>query len=209
MTIDDVLGELVDHGFEDLDEDRALAVINETLSDAAARELWPTLLTTAVLSFDPGFNTSSDYPDDVATIHSVYRLGGREKTIPYRRIDDARDQAGLTTLGPSLFYTLLGNELRVYGAPDTQVGIDYFRVPEAVEASTLEDGIWLPRQYHRGIIVNGAVYKLYLMEDDVELAREFKQLYEEAIQNARTGLHMQNLESDYIHVVDSADWDYD
>lgn len=210
MNIDDVLGELVDHGFEDLDEDRALAVINETLSDVASRELWPTLLTTVALTFNAGSTTPTNWPDDVGTISQdgVYRLYGRGRTIPYRFLNEVREVEG-TTFQPGTFWTLVGDAFYVFGSPEGNVGVDYYRVPEPVEAATAEAAIWLPKQYHRGILVNGAVYKLYLMEDDVELSKEFERLYEKAIENARYGLQLKHLEEDHIRVVNPDDWDYE
>jgi len=88
------------------------------------------------------------------------------------------------------------------GATQT-VTMKYIHWPAELVAVDVEAAIILPSRYHRRVLVNGTVYKLYLMEDDPELAREFKNLYEEAIERMRSDLWKRQYDQpDYVHVLD-------
>lgn len=205
MNVSGVFEELIDHGFEDIDQARGLEVINAALSDVAARELWPQLLKTAALEFDSGDTEPNNWPTDVGTIQTVWVPGRGE--IPFRRVDDVHSTAALMADYPTAhIWTLDGTTLHVFGAPDQTVYVDYFSIPEPVDETATEADIWLPPAFHRDILINGCVFRLYLKDDDVELSREFERLYEKGIENARLRLHVKHLSDDYIHVVNPDDW---
>lgn len=192
MNVSDILSDLSDHGFEDTGIDRKLAVINETLWDVAGLESWTTLVKGVTLTFAGGSATPSNMPTDFRQLVSVGRADAAASRLLKFRLDDfvAKYSNALTAAGPPTMYYFEGATLKFYPVPlnTNTVRMDYVYVPVAVDETTLEASVWLPKQYHRQIIVNGALYRLYLMEDDPELAQQFLQLYDRGIERAKNTL---------------------
>jgi hypothetical protein len=214
MTVAEILSDLSDHGFEDTPTERKLAVVNETLWDVAALEPWSILVKGIDLTFSGSSGTPTNFPADFSAVHSMSRYADPGGKIKFVRLDDVREHSYVYgALAPARFYTFVGPVMVLYGTPGAGTGatMEYYYVPAKVDETTVEAGIWLPKQYHRQIIVNGALYKLYLMEDDPELAQAFQQLFDRAVDRARVGLHIQQYaDTDFIHAMaeDYEDWDY-
>lgn len=213
MNVEDIIDDLDDHGFEDTGTERKLAVINETVWDAGSREPWPQLVTSTTLTFDGTSGVPTNAPTDMRAVISLGYSDRRKKLSPMR-LDDFEERHGFEatsgTGDPSVYY-FEGSSLNIWPAPSagTTMRLKYLKTsPELLEASTVND-IWLPLRFHRGVIVNGAVYKLYLMEDDPELAREFERLYEKALGNMRVDLHMQQYDENEMIEWYLEDIDYD
>lgn len=214
MNVGDILEDLDEHGFEDTPTAMKLRVINETLADAAAREPWPQLEKTAVLAFDgsSASPTAASMPDDFLAVTSLSYTNKRGGPTNIR-LDDFQERLGYLGAegGEPLVYYFEGTTLKFWRVPtsSTTLLMKYISTPAELDENSQATDIWLPTGFHRGVIVNGAVYKLYLLEDDAELAREFERLYEKALSNMRNALWTQHFEGDYIHVVNEDDWHTD
>lgn len=211
MNVADILSDLNDHGFEDTPTERKLAVINETIGDIAGRELWPQLVKTLNLTFAGGSSAPSNWPTDFRAVKSLKRTD-KAGVFTEWRSDDFEEQYGsvATQAGDPMLYYFEGNVLNVWPVPanGTTLRMRYAYNPTDVVEQSLASAIWFPPMYHRGIIVNGAVYKLYLMEDDAELSREFERLYEKAYNNMRAALWIRSMDDDYIRFY-AEDVDYE
>lgn len=221
MNVSDMQSELSDHGFDDASDARQLAVLNDAYYDACAREPWPFLEKTVVLDFDddtlaPG--TSDEWPTDFrAALAMVVTAGsglsGLGQKVKYMRYDDflARYGTDATTGIPSVWY-LVGNTAHFYPVPptDTVITLFYICQPPALADATLEAAILIPPAFHRSVIVNGALFKLYAMEDDTDIAPTFEAYYERGLVNMREYVwRRQYGDNDIVHPVDTDDVNLD
>lgn len=183
-----MLSDIDDHGFEDTEEARKVAVLNDVYQDVLAREPWPFLE-----ALDPEANIQVDENGVVSAsddIRAVLWFRYTQRTIDPIRLDDFLNSYGnrLTQTGQPWCFYFVGNELRVWPIPSSTPSgavLSYIKRAEDLTASTDEEDILLPREYHRNILVNGALYKLYALEDDAELAAGFQRYFEEAVQRMR------------------------
>lgn len=188
MDVEAMISDIDDHGFEDTDEERKLAVLNDVYQDVLAREAWPFLealdLEANLQVDENGVVTGTD------DIRAVLFFRYTQRTIDPIRLDDFLNSYGnrLDQTGQPWCFYFIGNELRVWPIPSSTPSgavLAYIKRAEDLTASTGEDDILLPREYHRDILVNGALYKLYALEDDAELAAGFQRYFEEAVQRMR------------------------
>lgn len=188
MDVADVISELDDHGFTDSTSARKVAVINDTYWDVAGREPWPFLEKTVSLTFAGGSATASNLPTDFHSIVSADSGNIRLRAIDYEEYQERFGQTAYASLAgtPRFFYFVAGTPsfYPIPASTDT-VRILYIQTPPALTALSLEAAIFVPKQYHRGLLVNGALYKLYAMEDDTDLAAGFQGWFEQTLQRMR------------------------
>jgi hypothetical protein len=218
MDVADMISELNDHGFDSISSSRALSVINSTMWDVCGREPWPFLEKFVRLLFTTGTSYEPDTP--IADLRAVQSMklepavgqaaGGNE--VRYMRSDDYDVAIGNNTIiatgTPSVFTIDGQNALHFYPAPSASqvVRCRYISRPAALTAGTLSASIVLPFEYHRSVLVNGALFKLYAMEDDTDIAPTFESYYERAIADMREFMWKQQYQRpDYIHPVDLDD----
>ncbi len=212
MTVQQMLDELSDHGFDDASAARQLAVVNDALWDACAREPWPFLVKTVSLTFTGSALTSATAPTDfrAATAMVITAGAGLGNSVKYIRRDDWLVRYGSITAVagiPQMFY-FVGNEMRFYPQPssDCTIQMDYLMQPAAMAATDAEATVVIPVAFHRSVIVNGALFKLYAMEDDTDIAPTFETYYERGIVNMREYCwRRQYVTQDIIHPTDSDD----
>lgn len=183
MDVADILSELDDHGFEDSSEERKLSALNDAYQDVLSREAWPFL---EMLERSANLTLSDDVIEASEPIRAVLFFRCLSRTIVPIQTNLFLEQYGnrLDQAGTPWMYYFIGNDLHVWPVPATMPSdttLYYIRRAEDLEANTGEDDIVLPREYHRDILVNGALYKLYALEDDAELASGFQQYFETAI----------------------------
>jgi hypothetical protein len=214
MDVEEIVSDLNDHGFEDTPIERKLAVINETVWDAGSREPFPQLVDEIALSFDGISPTPTNAPEELRAVISL-GYADRKRSLRPMRLDDFEERYGHEELGgsgdPSVYY-FQGSTLKIWPVPAAGAGtmrLKFLKTTEELAEDSVASDIWIPRRFHRGIIVNGAVYKLYIMEDDPELAREFERLYEKAYQNMRVDLLMQQYDENDMIEWYADDIDYD
>ncbi len=183
MDVAEMLEEIDDHGFTDTDSDRKLSMLNDAMYDAASRDSWPFMEETVTLTFSGSSAVPSNLPADFERPVSLVRTDDRVKLTPVRYEVVDSWNADLTQAGQALYYYLLGDQLNVWpvpGASDT-IRMRYIKTPAALTAGTLSAAVDWPLRHHR-VIVLGALFKLYDMEDDPELAVRFQQQFEQRIQ---------------------------
>lgn len=189
MNVEDMIADIDDHGFEDSDEDTKLRVLNDVYQQVLGREAWP-FLEKMDLEADIAFDATTGAVEASERIRAVLSFRYRNRQILNSRLDDFLERYGNRTDqtgSPWVFY-FIGNELRVWPLPSsTPTGtiLVYIRGAEDLTATTDEDDILIPREYHRDILVNGALSKLYALEDDAELAQGFKSYFEEGVTRMR------------------------
>ena len=183
MDVAEMLEEIDDHGFTDTDSDRKLSMLNDAMYDAASRDSWPFMEETVTLTFSGSSAVPSNLPADFERPVSLVRTDDRVKLTPVRYEVVDSWNADLTQSGQALYYYLLGDQLNVWPVPGTSdtIRMRYIKTPAALTAGTLSAAVDWPLRHHR-VIVLGALFKLYDMEDDPELAVRFQQQFEQRIQ---------------------------
>jgi hypothetical protein len=205
----DILSTLDDHGFDSETTDRKVAMVNAAYYDICSREPWPFLEKTIALAFDGSAAVATNWPADfrsawIIQITSVQTAG----PLKFIRYDDWLQSYGASpqTGTPQLAY-FVANEVSFYPTPtaDMVVTMGYLANPAALTDTSLEADILVPAQFHQAI-VDGALYKLYAMEDDTDIAPTFETYFEREIQNMREQVWKRQYQTqDIVHPVDSDD----
>lgn len=210
MTVADMLSELSEHGFGDVDTQQQLNVINDTLWDIVGREKWPFREKTTTLDFDGVSAVPTNWPSDIRQVIWIADTVSGNAVLP-QRLETIRSQytGNLSTVSdPAGFYYFVGYTAYFYPVPSASTGrytLDYVARQPALTVDSSEAEILLPIEYHR-IIVIGALVKLYLMDDDTEEAPLFQQQFDGMLQNMREELlRRQYQQPDRIFVTDEYD----
>jgi len=211
-----MISELDDHGFADTSETRKVAVLQDTIWQVEGIKPWPFLRSSWTLTFDG----TSGVPSNWASLSPSFRASIRLKDLTTgRRImpvleEEFDDHVGLnyTQAGNAeLYYFGDANELSVWPIPasGTTMRLTGTRWSDAIDASTTESGILIPKFFHRGLIVNGALQRLFAMEDDTELAPVFQSYQSAAMDLATEALFRQQYDRrSRVRVIDPDSWDY-
>lgn len=212
MDVADMISEINDHGFTDTANARKVSMLNDALYDLSQRQQWPWLLTTATLSFDGTSNApTTGYPTDLNQVYDLSRTDGQQfyPLNPIRLDDLDKRGVDLALVSDPLEYYFIGEQLNVNPRPSagTTLRLRYYKVPAAVAEATLEASINLPVQHHR-LLVLGALYRLYDLEDDPELSVRFEQHFENRAASMTGELIQQTDRPEYIHPVDGLDNDW-
>lgn len=217
MLVADIISELDDHGFADTGSIRKVGVIQDTIWQIEGLKPWPFLQTTWTLNFD-GTNS---YPANWATLNPSFRASKRLKDLSngrrlaYVRDEEFDDYVGTNyaqTGPPQLYYFGDAGALNVWPIPPagSTLRLRGSRWSDPITAATTESGILIPKFFHRGLIVNGSLQRLYAMEDDTELAPIFQSYQSEALDMATETLFKSQYDrADHIRVTDPDSWDMD
>jgi hypothetical protein len=206
MDVQEMFDEFTAHGFEDVEDARKLAVLNETYQDFCARMPWPFLERVRELTFNGVSGVSSNMPTDFRA--ALKLMGPNYRWVPMRD-DDVLERR--TSTGMRYVYHFRAGALTVDPTPtsDQVATLLYIMYPEDLTDDSLEAEIVVPPRYHRSVLVNGSLYKLYALEDDTDLSATFERLYEKAIERGKNDLWRQQYDApDYIHQTDWEDYDY-
>jgi hypothetical protein len=213
MDVDGLIDELEDHGFDDATEERLLSKINTAYWDICAREPWPFLEKTVVLSFDDDTGaptTSDEWPTDFRAVQVMVTTAGSSPGTKLKRMryDDWLEAYGTdTTTGVPLVYYFIGDVCHFFPQPETttQITMMYIHTPAALTAAGNEGTIILPVPFHQ-VIVDGALFKMYAMEDDTDIAPTFETYFERGIQNMREFVWRKSYDgNDTVHATDADD----
>lgn len=190
MDVADMFSDIDDHGFDDTSDERKLAVLNDVYHDVCSREPWPFL---EILTTAPELTGNVVGPEtDGPGIRAVLFLRERTQELQPMRLDDFMRIYGgrIDQTGKPYLYYFVGDELRIYPTPSSApvLLLAYIRREEDLAVDSETEDILLPSEFHRNVLVNGALYKLYALEDDAELASGFQRYYEEGIQRMREAL---------------------
>lgn len=215
MDVQGIISELDDHGFADTSTTRKIAVIQDVIWQIEGVKPWPFLQNNWTLTWDG----SSGLPSNWATLSPAFRasvrlkdLGTGARIMPVRE-DEFEDSVGVNYSqggSPRLYY-FAGDQLNVWPVPaaGSTAKLVGTRWSDPISQASTESDILIPRYFHRGLIVNGALQRLYAMEDDTELAPVFQSYQQEAMDLATETLFTKQYDRrDRIRVIDPDSWDY-
>lgn len=221
MNVSDIIAELGNHGFTDSATTTMMFAINSAYWDVCGRQEWPFLMKSATLSFNGSTSTSTNLPSD---FHAVQAMqvngfatfdGWTDGTIRHERYDDMLNNylgASTQPVDVPRFFYFIGTQLNFYPIPPstTTVLMSYIATPADLQSSDVEATILIPKQFHRSTLLNGALYRLYAMEDDTDLAAGFQQFYEQGIQQMQHwASKLQFQRGDVVHQVEHDRYGYD
>lgn len=214
MTLDEMYTEMELYGFDDLDDDQKLLLLNESYFDIATREPWPFLEaveTIVVPSGQTQITNNTLVTNNVTDVNSVLSFTDTTNmvTMTPERADVIEKEYIVTTdPGTPSKYYFVGDELTVYPATtgSTTFRLYYTRTP--VAATTTSDTFYVPARHH-SIIVYGALVKAFLVNDDPQSA-VFQNMFEARYQQMRADVWMNQYDRpERIGVItDSYDWSY-
>lgn len=175
-----LISDLDDHGFEDTDADRKVAVINDTIADICSREPWPFLESVASVTCN---SQAPALPSDFRASLAVI-IPSNGVVLQPERLDTIvkRYPNALTSQGTPAYYYFIGSQINLVPVPDQSyvAQLYYLRTHPFVTQSSGETDILIPARHHRAIVL-GTLARLYAMEDDPDLATVFNQLYEQRL----------------------------
>lgn len=222
-TLNDIISEIQDHGFQDISQTRLTSFINDVYRDVNSRAPWPYLEATSSSSVSGFPNTTAAFVYDTTSgavtaptdIGKVLKLTDNINGIRLepRRLDD------YTQLNADqLQYPGVPNQYYFVGQPPTgtmyiypvptantfSYTLRYLRVPP--DLSSLTDAPIIPAR-HIWCIIYGALARCYFLEDDSSNWQLAAAQYENRIANMREDLFMQQYDrTDFIEDVDTYDW---
>lgn len=200
------------HGLDGIDVDRQVEAINETHWDVCGRQPWPFLEQSIDLTWDGTGPIPANWPDDFGAAMVLIRDSDGRKLQP-TRLDDFLENYGanLASIDSPYLYYFEANQLKVYPVPGNGVTalMKYIRVPAELTETSVSADVLLPARYHRSVLVNGAISKLSLMDDDIDISNAFERLMEKYIAQMTDDLWASQYDRpDFIHVNDPDNWDY-
>jgi len=214
VTLDEMYTEIELYGFDDLDDDQKLLLLNESYFDIATREPWPFLEaveTIVVPSGQTQITNNTLVTNNVTDVNSVLSFTDTTNmvTMTPERADIIEKEYIVTSdPGTPSKYYFIGDELTVYPATtsNTTFRLYYTRTPEA--ATTTSDTFYVPARHH-SIIVYGALVKAFLVNDDPQ-SGVFQNMFEARYQQMRADVWMNQYDRpERIGVItDSYDWSY-
>lgn len=212
MTPQQILDELAQHGFSDTDITSQMNAINAAIRNIAYREPWPFMQKVVTLTFDGTNPYPISPPSDLRAVMKIIdtTTGNRVK---YLSIDDMEEKHGAHLLdqGVPVHFYFEGTQLRFWQVPPASqtLRLRYLAVAPAVAQGDPESAIIIPEDYSEAIVLRAAM-RLYLQQDDTDMASPFKQLFDEVVQQMTDAMNVQQYdEPDYIHAIDIDDYDYD
>lgn len=181
MDVADMLEELDDYGFEDTETTRKVSILNKSIFDICSREPWPFLErvdTSPTVDAATGEVTISE----LAAVLSVVDTGTGQVLKPVRLDEFVQGRPlALAESGNPYLYYFVGETMYIWPIPSSaNLQVNYVKTPTTVDDTTVEADIDIPARYHELIVV-GALFRLYLMEDDAELAAGFKAQFDEKL----------------------------
>jgi hypothetical protein len=213
MNVSDIITVLNNHGFEDTDSTQKLFAINNAIWDFCQREPWPFLIKSLGLNFDGTNPYPSNMPADFKAVDWITDTVTGESIWP-ERLSTIRDRYGaqMSTTGAPFSFYFVGTQLRLYPVPPATIGrflLDYHAWQQPLLDTSLEAAVIIPPRYHE-VIVDGALQRLYKMDDDPELGAVKQQDFENRIQAIRSdAFSQQYVRGDRIYTLDIDELDVD
>lgn len=195
-TVTTMLSDFQDHGFTDIDITHFLTYLNHSYMMFCTREPWPFLeklvTTTFTTSSAQQFTATTDVKQVLSIINTTqgYALDPERASTIYKN-----NASTLTITGsPAWYYSPISNtaapmgkQVHVYPQPSAAdaVQMRYIYIPALLTAGG--DIPVVPERFHR-ILVFGALWQAYRLEDDPQSGDEYETMFEEGIQMARNDL---------------------
>lgn len=211
MDMAGFLSLLNDHGFEDTSTERKVQALNDAQADIASREPWPFLEKEIDLTFNGSSATPTNLPADLLAVLQVTNKTSGAVIYPTRTDDWTRWYVSRASdVADPFTFHFLGNQMRFHPIPPagTSVRMLYTAFSPTLTETSPESAFKVPARHHRAI-ADLALAALYLMEDDPELSEQKEADAEKRIQTMRGEIWgRQYQEPDYIHIVDTDDFEY-
>lgn len=208
-AVSDILNELTQHGFEDIDTAQLLRFINDAYYEFCSLP-YPFLERSASVTLTPGSATMSIVDTDSHIVNKIIAVSNNTQKyslVPIRLGTLTKNYAGyLTDTGSPLYYYELNDVWSVYPTPTSAdtLTVRYTITPKELGSS---DTPIVPIQYRR-IITNGALYKAYMMNDDVDIAQYYKKEVADKTRLVQEDLWRQQYDRpDYVTDTDE-EWQY-
>jgi len=217
-TVATMLSDFQDHGFTDIDQAHFLVYLNHAYMQFCTREPWPflekLLTTTFTASQAQQFTSTTDVKQVLSIINTTkgYALDpARPETIYKNYV------SSLTVPGIPFYYyepvvntaAPMGQQVHVYPQPISTdaAQMRYIYIPALLAAGG--DIPVLPERFHR-VLVFGALWQAYRLEDDPQSGDEYETMFEEGIINARQDLWDDQYDRpDYVvNIMDDYDYTY-
>lgn len=181
-----MLSEIDDHGFDDTSSTRKVSILNDTYWDVCSREDWPFLEATSSSINTVGGSSALTMPARFLRTISLSNPGSSYTLLyeDYENIAKVFPALETTQAAAPLYYYFLNNTIHLYPVPTGVVALRlrYTTWPTELAVSDLEAAIVIPPRHHR-VLLNGALSKLYAMEDDPENSALQKAEFEARIDN--------------------------
>jgi len=214
MTVQEIMDILDLHGFEDIEDDDKVAVINDVLQEICTREPWPFLEVSVAIDASTDVDSATGEVDlgsnpELSSVLDIINTDDYGRGISWMRRDEHYKNAAnsLDATGTPYRYFFLGDALYLYPIPTSgNFRLTYLQVQQEVDDNDTASAILLPSRHHR-LIALGAIYKLHSQEDDPENAAMFQGQFENKLQLMRQDLFKKQWDRpDSILVTDEEDW---
>jgi hypothetical protein len=175
-----MISALDDHGFEDTEAARKMQILNAVIGQICAREPWTFLEKLVDVTLD---QQKVDLPDDfrAALTFVIPSLG--VTLVPERNDTILKNNSStLSSLYIPRNYYFVGRDMYLLPVPDQAYAAKllYLCDHPAVDENSAETAYLIPPKHHQ-VIVDGALVRLYAMEDDPENAAQFRAYFETGI----------------------------
>lgn len=209
MDATQMLAELNDHGFSDESTIAKVRALQHSVWDIEGRLAWTFLEGSATLTFDGTNPYPTNLPDDFRAAVRVQVLDNGNRLRPVR-MEELEDLAVGNYVGsgaPQVYY-FDGRVLNVWPVPGagTTAKLRYIKWSSPISDTSAESAFLVPKYFHR-LIVYGALWKLYDMEDDPELSSRFEGHYEAGLKQMQEAMWQRQYDQpDHIVMTDPDDW---
>ncbi len=216
-TVTQLLTDFQDHGFTDIDQSHFLTYLNHSYMMFCSREPWNFLekVTTGTFALTAAqFAANTDIKQVLSLVNTTtgYELSPERPDTVYKKYSAYLTQTG----NPFLYYSPqvnaaapMGRQFHVYPIPTSGVSyqLRYIYIPALLTTGT--DIPVVPERFHR-ILVFGALWQAYRLEDDPQSGDEYETMFEEGIQQARDDLWDQQYDRpDYVaDIMDDYGYNY-
>ena len=212
MDVPALLDILNEYGFSDTETGTKVDAIQSAIWDIEGLKPWPFLEASIDLNFNGSSGVATNLPSNFRSALRLKDLSTSYRVLPVR-LDDAEDTIGsdYTETGNPSFYYFEGGQLKVWPLPaasDGRLRLKYIRWSDAIDESSAETDILIPKYSHEAIKY-GALMRLLDSEDDPELSTRYEGHYEKAMARMiDTYFQLQFDRPDSIAITDPDDWNF-
>ena len=206
MNVQNIIDELASYGFEDIPDAEKVRIINDVIADVCSREPWPFLQQEVTNATVDAAGKVGNIADLGAILFIVDTTTGMK--LKWLRWDEFTERFALqlTLAGDPYLYFFKGDDLYVYPIDTTPtLRIGYVKTPAVVVQADAESAIAIPARHH-WMIIEGALVKLFAIDDDAENVQVHKLSFDERLQTMRQDMWKQQYDTTDTIKVFEDDW---
>jgi hypothetical protein len=204
----EILAELDNHGFEDIDQVQKMKFINDAYYEVCSIP-YPFLERTSSFALTPGSNILSIPADPDGSVDSIMAVVNNTKgySLQPQRQDILLKgySANMSDTGNPMYYYAINGTWYLYVVPSSAdtVTVRFTIMPnELTSSSTPIVPIW-----HRRLITLGALYRAYMMNDDSDIAMVFKKEMQDKMKLVQENLWRQQFDrTDIVYDLNNIDY---